>query len=272
MDEQRLSELLEEVKAAIRAAGEVLLQHQGSGNRQWDKGEDDPVSLADLASDRLLRGRLLNLGPEFGWYSEETSTDPSQLESDWVWVVDPLDGTKEFLNQIPEYAVSVGLLYRGVPKLGVVYNPATEEMFAGAGDTPVEYQGRRVGVSKQAEITPGVTTVAVSSSEHKRGEFDTVADEMDLYPMGSVAYKLARVAAGQMDCFYTLTPRSIWDICAGVYLVQAAGGRATEKGGESLAFDRPTLKIRSLVAANPGLHARLLEYLAAVPLAPDRRG
>ncbi len=269
MDEQWLSEILEPVKQAVIAAGEQVLKYQESGNRQWEKGTDDPVSLADLASDRLLREKLLTLCPDCGWQSEETVEEQDRLEREWVWVVDPLDGTREFLEGIPEFAIAVGLIQRGRPRLGVIYNPATGELFAGVSGGPVTYQGNPVRVSEQRD--PWAATVAVSRSEHKRGEFDEVAGAMNLRPIGSVAYKLALVAAGQVDVFYTLTPRCEWDVCAGVCLVQAAGGCATQKDGSEVVFNRAEGKIRSLVVANPSLHAYLREVLADHPLAPDLR-
>ncbi|HKJ71652.1 MAG TPA: 3'(2'),5'-bisphosphate nucleotidase CysQ [Gammaproteobacteria bacterium] len=269
MHEQQLPDLLAEVKEAVKAAGREVMQYQGGGNQAWEKGTDDPVTLADLAADKLLRERLLGLCPECGWQSEETVDDKTRLDKEWVWVVDPLDGTKEFLEQTPEFSIAVGLVHNGVPKLGVVYNPATMEMIAGAEGAPVTYMGTETAVSDQR--FRAAATVAVSASEYKRGEFDEVAATMHLRPIGSVAYKLALVAAGQVDVFYTLTPRCEWDICAGVYLVQAAGGRATEKDGAQVVFNKPEGKTRSLVAANPELHADLLEALADVPLAPDLR-
>ncbi|HKL78790.1 MAG TPA: inositol monophosphatase family protein, partial [Gammaproteobacteria bacterium] len=108
MDEAQLPQLLEDVKEVVKAAGREVMQHQGSPDGSWEKGTDDPVTLADLASDKLLRERLLALCPECGWQSEETVDDQSRLDKDWVWVVDPLDGTKEFLHQTPEFTISVG--------------------------------------------------------------------------------------------------------------------------------------------------------------------
>ncbi|MFA9459292.1 3'(2'),5'-bisphosphate nucleotidase CysQ [Thiohalorhabdus methylotrophus] len=269
MDEAQLPELLEDVKEAVRAAGREVMQYQGGANEQWEKGVDDPVTKADLASDKLLRERLLGLRPECGWQSEETVDDQSRLEKEWVWVVDPLDGTKEFLEQVPEFSIAVALVHNGKPKLGVVFNPATMEMIAGAEGAGVSYMGGPARVSE--ERFRAAASVAVSRSEYKRGEFDEVAATMHLRPIGSVAYKLALVAAGQVDVFYTLTPRCEWDICAGVYLVKAAGGMATEKDGAEVVFNKPEGKTRSLVAANPDLHADLLEALKDTPLAPDLR-
>ncbi|KPV41374.1 hypothetical protein AN478_01980 [Thiohalorhabdus denitrificans] len=269
MDEQQLPQLLEDVKEAVRAAGREVMQYQGGANEQWEKGVDDPVTKADLASDKLLRERLLGLCPECGWQSEETVDDQSRLEKEWVWVVDPLDGTKEFLEQVPEFSIAAALVHNGKPKLGVVFNPATMEMIAGAEGAGVTYMGGPARVSE--ERFRAAASVAVSRSEYKRGEFDEVAATMHLRPIGSVAYKLALVAAGQVDVFYTLTPRCEWDICAGVYLVQAAGGLATEKDGAEVVFNKPEGKTRSLVAANPALHADLLEALKDTPLAPDLR-
>jgi myo-inositol-1(or 4)-monophosphatase len=269
VDETQLPRLLEAAKEAAREAGEEILKHQGDPNGHWQKGVDDPVTQADYAADQLLRERLMAACPECGWQSEETVDDQSRLEKDWVWVVDPLDGTKEFLTQVPEFTVAIGLVHNGQPRLGVVYNPATREMIAGADGCEVTYMDRTTSVSEVTERSEA--SIAVSASEYKRGEFDDVAATMHLRPIGSVAYKLALVAAGQVDVFYTLTPRHEWDICAGMYLVQAAGGRATEKDGSEVVFNKPEGKTRSLVATNPTLHADLLDALKDTPLAADLR-
>ena len=112
-----------------RAAGAVIMKYYRDSFSVADKSPDNPVTDADIAADRLLHERLMALLPEAGWLSEETVDSPERLSKEFVWVVDPLDGTKEFVMGIPEFAVSVALTENGVPELAVIFNPTTGELF-----------------------------------------------------------------------------------------------------------------------------------------------
>lgn len=264
-----LEGLLEIATRAARAAGRVAREvYDQAEVRQWAKGEDNPLTEADLAVDRLLHERLLGACPDFGWLSEETVDDPARLEREWVWVVDPIDGTKEFLQKVPHWTISIGLVRRGEPVAGVVYNPTRELLVAGVVGEGVTANGEPAGLSPATELA-GAHLVG-SRSEQKRGEFDDVKDLYRFEAVGSIAYKLALLAIGRADLYYTLSPKHEWDICAGHALVVAAGGRVTQKDGAPILYNQPAAKYRSVVAANPVLHAKLLERLADAPLSPDR--
>ena len=115
--------------AIVREAGQAVMQFYRASFTVRDKSPDNPVTEADIASDTLLKQRLGVLLPSAGWLSEETADNPARLERRLLWVVDPIDGTKEFVMGIPEFALSVALVDDGLPVLAVVFNPATDELF-----------------------------------------------------------------------------------------------------------------------------------------------
>ena len=225
-----------------------------------DKSPDNPVTDADLAADKLLREQLLALLPEAGWLSEETADNPARLDKTLVWVVDPLDGTKEFVMGIPEFTVSVALVEYGRPILGVIYNPPTGELFAGYKGGGVTYNGEATAVSRREQLTGAL--VHASRSEIKKGEFAPFADIFELKVVGSVAYKLAQVAAGQADATWSRGPKHEWDVCAGAFLVEQAGGAAVDLSGDPMMFNKPFAKVNGVVADNGHIHTALMTTLA----------
>ena len=245
-DLERIGEALQEALAVLRrfTPGEV------DSRRKSGDDPTDPVTEADTQVDTLLR-RLLPRDGE-GWLSEETTDDLSRLERRRVWVVDPLDGTREFVEGIPEWSVSVGLVVDGEPVAGGICNPATGELILGAKGMGVTLNGRPAQVSARERLE-GATVVA-SRSEVKRGEWQGYRDgAFEMRPTGSVAYKLGLVAAGLADATWTLTPKHEWDVAAGVALVLAAGGAIVTGAPAETRFNRETPKLSRLIAAPPGL-------------------
>ena len=114
---------LEVALAAAREASEVLLRHYHGGTETWEKSEDNPVTLADLESDKVISAALMGAFPDDGLLSEETVSDPARTEKSRVWIIDPMDGTKEFTRKIPEFCVSIALTEGGEPVVGVILNP-----------------------------------------------------------------------------------------------------------------------------------------------------
>jgi myo-inositol-1(or 4)-monophosphatase len=242
-DLERIEEALERARAAFQrfTPGEIEARH---------KQGDDPVTEADTTVDTLLRGLLPRNGD--GWLSEETRDDLIRLERRRVWVVDPLDGTREFVTGIPEWCVSIGLVVDGEPVAGGICNPVTGETIVGARGAGVTLNGRPAGVSGRPTLE-GARVVA-SRSEVKRGEWQGYREDLfQIQPMGSVAYKLGLVAAGLVDATWTLTPKHEWDVAAGVALVLAAGGAIVTGAPEETRFNRSKPLLSSLIASNPSL-------------------
>lgn len=243
---ERISRALEEAYAAFQRFT------PGAVEARRKAGDDptDPVTEADTQVDALLR-RLLPREGE-GWLSEETEDDLSRLERRRVWVVDPLDGTREFVEGIPEWCVSVGLVVDGEPVAGGICNPMTGERIVGARGMGVTRNGEPVRVSSRPGLA-GATVVA-SRSEVRRKEWEGYREgAFELRPTGSVAYKLALVAAGLADATWTLTPKHEWDVAAGVALVKAAGGVTVPGGPGEDRFNREKPKLTRLIAAPPQL-------------------
>jgi myo-inositol-1(or 4)-monophosphatase len=251
-------EILPRIEAALAAAAEVLQGFGGETLRVEHKPGAGPVTEADRAVNEVL-ARVLPADGE-GWLSEESRDDPRRLEKRRVWAVDPLDGTREFIAGIPEWCVSVGLLEDGRPVAGGVVNPATGEVFLGSLETGVTYNGRDARVSGRQSLEGAV--VLASRSEVDRGEWARFRDSaFTVRPVGSVAYKLALVAAGLADATWTLVPKHEWDVAAGVALVFAAGGIVQSREGPPLRFNQPLPKLTGLVAGTPALLPALKRQL-----------
>ncbi|MHB9145046.1 MAG: 3'(2'),5'-bisphosphate nucleotidase CysQ [Symbiobacteriia bacterium] len=243
---------------AIRTAGSVLMRAVEDGFTTAHKDNHDPVTSADLEANQVLKELLLGSFPDDGWLSEETRDSAARLGRNRVWIVDPIDGTKEFVSRIPQFAVSVALVEEGVPVVGAVYNPLSAELF-----TAVRGEGARLnGHPVKADHPMGERLVVLASrSEVKRGEFKTFDASAEITPVGSIAYKLALVAAGRGDATWSLGPKNEWDIAAGVLLVQEAGGSVTDKAGRAFRFNQPNTLVNGIVATSAGAHDKVLQLL-----------
>ena len=244
---------LDAAKAAALEAGGILERHyRERGFEVAQKGKDNPVTTADFAADQKLKEMLHGGFPHYGWLSEETADDGARLGLRRVWIVDPLDGTKEFIKGSPEFVVAIALAEGGVPILGVTYNPVRHELFWCARGQGVYLNDERVGVTRRDSLVEA--TVLASRSETSRGEWKAYEGLLKVDPIGSVAYKLALVAAGRADATFTLTPKSEWDVAAGTALVTEAGGRVTDLSGRELRFNKNSVKLPGFVATNGLIH------------------
>ncbi len=265
----QLCDLAREAKAAreaAAAAGEVLKHYYRGKYQVGSKGHDNPVTAADLEADRTIREMLTAAFPDYGWLSEETVDNPERLSRRRVWIVDPLDGTKEFISGIPEFCVAIGLAERGQPILGVTFNPVTGEMFWAARGMGGHLNGAGVRVTRTRALSRA--NVLASRSETSRGEWEVFHGVLKFVPTGSVAYKLAMVAGGKADATFTRKPKNEWDIASGAALVLEAGGSITDIEGKPLVFNKPRTKLEGLVASNGLLHEALMKI--APPRNPAR--
>lgn len=250
---------LARIHDALLTAGELLRSFTPGSISSRRKSNRDLVTDADLAVDLLLKERLLEHNE--GWLSEETRDDTNRLHLDRVWVVDPLDGTKEFVAGIPEWCVSVGLVEDGIAVAGGVFNPSAGFLALGALTTGCTLNGQEVERARSAASLEDATVLA-SRSEINRGEWDHWAESgLRLRPMGSVAYKLARVACGLADATWTLVPKNEWDVAAGVALVHASGGRVVSLDGKVPRFNQASSLMPGLIASSPDLFDTLTRTL-----------
>jgi myo-inositol-1(or 4)-monophosphatase len=255
MESKSYAQILERIHAGIEASRAVFARFTPGAIETEYKIGHDPVTEADRALDAVLRKELLRDGE--GWLSEESVDDRIRLQHSRVWVVDPLDGTREFVKGIPEFCVSIGFVENGRPVAGGIYNPATDETFLGSIDSGVTYNGKPAQPSQRRNLNGAL--VLASRSEVKRGEwkpFENAA--FKIRPMGSVAYKLALVSAGLADITFTLTPKNEWDVVAGAALVQSAGGFVSTLDKAALTANHRNPLLSGLLAGGPFLKDELL--------------
>jgi myo-inositol-1(or 4)-monophosphatase len=251
------AQLRDRAAAAVREAGSLALQSFGRELKRWTKGKSSPVSEADLAVDALLRERLLAIH-DVGWLSEETEDDPARLQKSEVWVVDPIDGTRAYLEGLADWAVSVALVSEGRPIIAALLAPVTDELFLASSGNGATLNGAPIAAS-------GGEALAGARFSGPKRRLDYLAKfvpEIAMMPrIPSLALRLARVATGALDGSFAGPNSHDWDLAAADLLVHEAGGMLTTLTGESLIYNRPDPIHGVLVAAGRARHAALLELL-----------
>lgn len=251
-------DILERIEAALNAARVVFGRFRPGAVEAEYKIGHDPVTEADRAVNDVLRQNLLREGE--GWLSEESVDDESRLSMNRVWIVDPLDGTREFVAGIPEFCVSIGFVENGRPVAGGIYNPATDETILGAIDSGVWYNGTPARCSDRTSLQG--SQLLASRSEVNRGEWKQFQGApFEVRAVGSVAYKLGLVAVGRADLTFTLTPKHEWDVAGGAALVLSAGGFLATPGNGNLCFNQSNPLLPGMIGCGPNLSQELMKYL-----------
>ena len=247
---------------AAQAGGEVVASHAAANRRAArEKSDDNPVTAADLEANAAICARLRAAFPDDALLSEETADRPERLRAERVWIVDPLDGTKEFVEGVPQFSVSIALAVRGRPVAGCVFDPSTRESFWAAAGDGARLGETRIAVSRQRELAS--CSVLSSRTEMKRGQVEAFRKWVGrIEPVGSVALKLAWVAAGRADLWISAAPKSEWDVCAGDLLVREAGGVFRELARGERVYNQRDVLLRPLLAAGPSELVRELERRA----------
>ncbi len=244
--------------AAVREAGALALKTFRGPMRQWIKGKSSPVSEADIAVDALLREKLGGAFPAYGWLSEETEDDPQRLEADAVWIVDPIDGTRAYLDGREDWVVSVALAAAGRPCLAALYAPVTDEFFFAVAGEGATCNGVPI------EVRPGTGLEGTKLLGPKRflGSLAELHPSvMPLPRVGSLALRLARVAQGEVDITIVSGNSHDWDLAAADLLVHEAGGALTDIDGGQLKYNCPQPVHALLVAASRSRHGTALALI-----------
>jgi myo-inositol-1(or 4)-monophosphatase len=260
---------LDRIVAALDAGGKMYRSRSMENVRVQKKGSGDAVTDVELQVNKLLFEMLVEDGD--GWLSEEDVDNEDRLRRSRVWLVDPLDGTIEYVEGIPEWCISIALMEGGELVAGGILNPQTDELIYGSREIGVVC---RNGQARSAEmkIPPQEALVLASRSEVKRGEWKRFSQgPFQTRAVGSVAYKLALVAAGKADATWTLVPKSEWDVAAGVALLQFAQGHLLTTEGFPPTFNRKNTRFPGLVGFSAAGLDRLRPFLKSVLEADEFR-
>lgn len=247
------------LKRTVRAAGALCLDHyHRNEDRVWDKGGNHSVTDADIAVNNFLQRELMSARPNYGWLSEETKDDHSRRTRTRSFVVDPIDGTRAFIERKPGFAISVAIIENGEPVAGCVFNPLKGEFYAAQRGAGATLNGRLLHV-RNCPQEQGCTMVGYARKFKRLG-----FPEMQYKISNSMAYRIAMVAAGLADGTVSFTPKSDWDIAAASLIATEAGAVITDLYGTTPRFDGPTTSGKGVICASPALHALLLERVKPV--------
>jgi len=236
---------IEQIEKILLDASEIIRDAFYSEKDISYKEDGTPVTNVDLETNEFLREHLTKLLPNAGWLSEEDSDNIERLSSEYIWVVDPIDGTKSFINKIPEVSISVGLVKDNKPVFGAVVNPIKNQ-----GGITTLWEGNKFWGFD--EVLPPDSkkelkdlSVIVSIDETKDGLLKKFEPYLNLRPVGSVAYKLLRVAYGIDDLYFSLKPKSEWDICGGFALLSSKNKKYKRFDNIEIIFNQKEPKILS---------------------------
>lgn len=249
--DQRVARQLAE---AVTAAGALALDMFSRGVETWTKGDNSPVTAADLAVDRFLNQTLLSIAPDWGWLSEETADSDARLQARRVWVVDPIDGTRGFMSGAPDWAVSAAVVEDGVPVIGALFAPVTGELF-----TALRGGGaRRNGTLLHANERHSLNGASAAGPNDALEALERSAPITRLPRGYSLALRIARVATGEMDIALSRANSHDWDLAAADLLVREAGARLTTYDDAPLRYNALVPRHESLICAGVALHGPAL--------------
>ena len=246
--------------AAALEAGDIARRHWREDPQVWHKGEHGPVSEADFEVDAFLRQTLTAARTDYGWLSEETPDEPDNRAARRVFVVDPIDGTRAFINGETTWAHSLAVVEDGVPVAGVVHLPAHGKTYAAERGAGATVNGEAIAASRRDGLDGASVLAArtVFEPAHWRGTPPRV--ERAFRP--SLAYRMCLVAEGRFDAMVTLRPTWEWDVAAGSLICTEAGAGVSTGRGAAPVFNNPDPRIDGLIAAGAGVHADLIRGLS----------
>lgn len=258
---------LETAKTIAREAGKILLEYYKTGAEIQMKGDDSPVTAADHAANDFLVKELIKHFPNDAILSEELPDNLIRLESNRVWMVDPMDGTKQFIDKVGEFSVMIGLTVDNKPVIGVVYYPIADKMYyaeAGKGAyLEQKFTTKRIRVDLTTDTNK--LTAAMSKSHHS-SKVDIINDELGIthkIKHGSVGLKFGLIAEGIAHVYTHLSGKTnMWDTCGPEVILREAGGRITDMHGHPLEYNKSDVRnTTGIVATNGSMHEKVLKTI-----------
>ena len=251
------------LKDTVREAGQLAHSLFRTELKNWTKGASSPVSEADIAVNDLLEARLRAATPNYGWLSEESVDDEARLGKKFVWIVDPIDGTRGYLAGREDWCVSVALVAESSPVLAAVFAPVTDEFFFAA-------RGEGASRNEQPISAAGGTALdfsRVAGPKPLVERLNPTSQQIVLHPrIASLALRLCRVAHGNLDAAFAGGQSRDWDLAAANLIVQEANGNMTTLSGDAILYNRREVAHGVLVAAGRDRHASIVSHFRDRPL------
>jgi myo-inositol-1(or 4)-monophosphatase len=257
LPERDLALLLE----AARAAGEIAIPYWNNAPKTWEKDDGaGPVTEADLAVNDMLHQTLRTARPDYGWLSEETEDDTARLDSEHVFIIDPIDGTRSFIAGEKTWAHSLAVARNGQIVAGVIYLPLRDKMYHAHHQGGAYLNGAKIRPSARTAITDA--SVLASRSNFDAANWVDKAPPVKRHFRPSLAYRMALVAEGRFDAMLTLRDTWEWDVAAGALIVAEAGACVCDRLNAAPVFNNRTPSLAGMVAGGRDVHAQLLDGLA----------
>jgi myo-inositol-1(or 4)-monophosphatase len=252
----------------IAEAGAIARRYFGGTFKRLDKGKGQPVTEADIAVDRFLRETLRAARPDYGWLSEETEDDLARLDTQTLFVVDPIDGTIAFMKGRPHFTISIAVVTDEVPVVGAILNPITGECFTAIAGCGAQLNGRAIGTSAATEVEGCHMLADKTMFAHPGWNNPPLRPwpTMEIENRNSVAYRMALVAGGGFDAMLALSAKRDWDIAAGDLILREAGGKVTGHEGTPLRYNSPAAIQPTVLGAGAALHPQLLARIKPIRL------
>ena len=247
---------LELITRAVKEAGQIALNgFHAATTDVWDKEKGHPVTQTDIDVNNYLNEFLLGARPDYGWLSEETKDDKSRHDRARTFVIDPIDGTRAFIDRTPNFVISVAVIEGGLPIVAAIYNPLKKELYTAQAGEGAYLNGAAISTSPCDKIE-GCNMIGYPRKFRRLGW-----PKMKVSIANSMAYRMCLVASGEADAAVTFTPKSDWDLAAAILIMSEAGGLTTTLSGKPIRFDKKKTTNRGVICAGPALHPLLFKQI-----------
>lgn len=243
------------IQSVAKEAGRIALNYfQKTDLHQWNKSNDTPVCDGDIAVDEFLRTILMQNRPGYGWMSEETEDHAERMRCGRLWIVDPIDGTRAFVNGGDDWCISIALIEDMKPILGAIYVPMSDDFYFARTGAGAYLNGKRITVNDKEHIEVAHMMGRSEDFQSKKIWPEPWPSTMECTPANSIALRISRVACGCADICVTLRPKNDWDVAAADLIIHEAGGRLTTGDGRSFIYNRAKPIHDHIVATTPKLY------------------
>ncbi len=245
---------------AAHASGDIARKFWKQSPEVWDKDNNaGPVTEADLAVDKMLLSELRGARSDYGWLSEETTDTDARLSHESVFIIDPIDGTRAFIEGSKAFAHSLAIARNGQVTAAVVYLPLLDRLYTASSDAPALLNGQPIAPS--ATLPSADITVLANKKNFASDRWHDAPPPFKRQFRSSLAYRMCLIAEGRFDAMLTLYPTWEWDVAAGALICEKAGAVVTDSYGAPTKFNRPAPQLDGIIAGNAQNHAAILAAL-----------